>query len=226
MMVNYHIYQLKAIAIALTLGGGFIDAYTFMEKGGTLAAGQTGNLVFFGIDMARHNLPGIWTKLLTFLAFIIGLSLTTVIAEKGKLKYWRAWALCPLTVLCVIVGCIPDNVPNAFVVPLLSFGMAMQNVAFDKIEGEGYNNIFATGNLKIAVIQLTKYYLTGDRKLRKSGINFLYLVVGFAIGACLAAICDQYFHQKTIWIASLYLMIVNAFYMRSAFKKQSHPSST
>lgn len=214
-----HIYQLRAFAIALTLGGGFIDAYTFMEKGGTLAAGQTGNLVFFGIDLARHNLPGIWTKSLTFFAFIIGLYLATIISERSKLKYWRAWALCPLTLFCVVIGFLPENTPNVFVVPLLSFGMALQNVAFDKIEGEGYNNIFATGNLKIAVIQLTKYQLTHKQELKRRGLNFLYLVIGFAIGAGLAALCDVYMHQKTIWIASLYLLIVNAIYMRYAFKK-------
>lgn len=42
-----HLYQLRELALAFTFCGGFIDAYTFMERGGTLAAGQTGNIIFF-----------------------------------------------------------------------------------------------------------------------------------------------------------------------------------
>ena len=216
-----HIEQVKGMALALTLGGGFIDAYTFMERGQTLAAGQTGNLVLFGIDLARHDLPGIWTKVFTFLAFIIGLSLATIIAHKKNSRYWRALALCPLTLFCIIIGFIPKDIPNVFVVPLLSFGLAFQNIAFDKIEGEGYNNIFATGNLKIAVVQLTKYGLTKEKNFLIKGRNFLYLVLAFTVGACLSAICDTYFHQATIWLASLYLFIVNGIYMFFILKKKT-----
>ena len=41
-----HLYQLKELALAFTFCGGFIDAYTFTERGGNLVAGQTGNIIF------------------------------------------------------------------------------------------------------------------------------------------------------------------------------------
>nr|WP_309600684.1 hypothetical protein [Limosilactobacillus fermentum] len=40
--------------------------------------------------------------------------------------------------------------------------MAMLNLAFDKIEGLGYNNVFSTGNLKKAVTGWCAYFLEGD----------------------------------------------------------------
>ena len=41
-----NIEQAKEMAAALTFCGGFIDAYTFIQRGQTLAAGQTGNIIF------------------------------------------------------------------------------------------------------------------------------------------------------------------------------------
>ena len=32
-----------------------MDAYTFMERGGTLVAGQTGNVVFLSVELIHHK---------------------------------------------------------------------------------------------------------------------------------------------------------------------------
>lgn len=49
---NPQLFQLREIGLALTFIGGFIDAYTFVQRGGVLAAGQTGNLIFLSVDIA------------------------------------------------------------------------------------------------------------------------------------------------------------------------------
>ena len=41
----------KFFACLLTFCAGFIDAYTFIERGGTLVAGQTGNVVFLSVEL-------------------------------------------------------------------------------------------------------------------------------------------------------------------------------
>ncbi len=56
---SFKLFQLKEIAIGLTFIGGFIDAYTYVQRGRVLAAGQTGNIVFLSVDIARQNLPGL-----------------------------------------------------------------------------------------------------------------------------------------------------------------------
>lgn len=67
---NFRLFQLREIAIALTFIGGFIDAYTFVQRGGVLAAGQTGNVIFLSVDVAQNNLPGILTKFFTMIFFV------------------------------------------------------------------------------------------------------------------------------------------------------------
>ena len=43
------------VALLLTFTGGFLDAYTFMLRGGTFANAQTGNIVMTGVNLAKGN---------------------------------------------------------------------------------------------------------------------------------------------------------------------------
>ena len=63
----------KAFACLLTMCAGFSDAYTFIERGGTLAAGQTGNVVFLSVGLIGHEISDVEVKLATMLAFMIGI---------------------------------------------------------------------------------------------------------------------------------------------------------
>lgn len=207
-----NLYQLRELAIALTFCGGYIDTYAFMERGNTMAAGQTGNIIFLGIDIAKHDVPGILAKVLSLVFFILGTALVAYISERHRTRYWRIYCVCPLILFCFITGFIPSSVPSALTVPPLSFGLAMQCAAFDKIEGQAYNNIFSTGNLKKSVTLIVHYWLRRDSEIRDQAITYLLLVVGFAGGAVFSGICDIYFGDKTIWGASLLLILLMYFY--------------
>lgn len=207
-----HLYQLRELAIAFTFCGGFIDAYTFMERGGTLAAGQTGNIIFFGMNIAKHNLPGLATKVATFFAYILGLIVVTIISSKVKSKYKRIYCILPIMFVSVVVGFIPNTVPNFYIVPFLAFGIAMQTVAFNKVEGLGYMNTVSTGNLRKAVVAWTRYFVDHDSSQIKAGTNYLLLVVGFICGATVSAILDNFLKVHTIWVAAALLAVINFFY--------------
>lgn len=43
------------LGILLAIVGGFLDAYTFIERGGVFANAQTGNIVLFGVEASRGN---------------------------------------------------------------------------------------------------------------------------------------------------------------------------
>ena len=41
--------------IILSVVGGFLDAYTYIARGGVFANAQTGNIVLFGIECAHKE---------------------------------------------------------------------------------------------------------------------------------------------------------------------------
>ncbi|ARW22361.1 YoaK family protein [Levilactobacillus brevis] len=216
------LFQLREIAMGLTFIGGFIDAYTFGQRGGVLAAGQTGNLIFLSVDIAQHNLPGVLTKLLTVVFFILGV--VTVGLLNYRLRptshYWRLPTLLAEFVVCLVVGGLPETVPNLIVTPPMAFVMAMQTTAFGHIEGHGYNNVFSTGNLKKATSALTDYFIYRQPGTLTTGIIYGGLVVSFAGGAIISALLQGWLLGRTIWCAAGLLLIVGGYYTWLLFKRQ------
>ena len=67
---KYRPSESRILATALTFSAGFIDAYTYIQRGHTLSAGQTGNVIFFASAFADHNIAGMLNRATTFIAFI------------------------------------------------------------------------------------------------------------------------------------------------------------
>ena len=51
------------LGVLLAAVGGFLDAYTYVTRGGVFAGAQTGNVVLLGVDVAG----GRWVEALVFL---------------------------------------------------------------------------------------------------------------------------------------------------------------
>lgn len=211
---SFKLFQLREIAIGLTFIGGFIDAYTFVQRGHVLAAGQTGNIVFLSVDIARHNLPGIVTKFMTMVFFCLGIIVVEILKHKNnRSHYWRLTSLVAEFVICIVVGFLPKTVSNLYVVPPLAFAMAMQNISFDQIEGLGYNNVFSTGNLKKAIISFVEYFYHHRRGNITTAKIYFELVLGFSAGAIVSALLQKWLFLKTIWVVPVLLILVGGYYM-------------
>lgn len=206
------IAQTKQIASAITFCGGFIDAYTYIQRGHTLAAGQTGNIIFFSSALANGNIVGMVNRLSTILAFILGLIIVTIIHAHSQSHYWRIFEMIPIIVICIIVSFLPKNVPDYYVVPALAIGLSMQNGAFRKIEGLGYSSGFTSGNLKKTVLAWSQYYFDKDTNQREPALNYSLLVVSFALGAIISALLQKILKNYTLLVAAGLLILINAFY--------------
>ncbi|MCY9807552.1 YoaK family protein [Lentilactobacillus senioris] len=212
------LYSTQFMANALVAIGGFIDAYTFVQRGGVMAAGQTGNIIFMSVNVVNRDFLGVKTKLATMLAFALGCFIGQIIKEVHKTHYWRIPTLILETLVFFIVGWLPTSLPNVAIVPALAFVMAMQTTTFNEIEGQGYNNVFSTGNLKKSMVGLASYLFTKNRKQLKSGLTFLGLVLSFAIGAMISAVMQNYFGLATIWWACGFLALLTIGYMIAIYR--------
>lgn len=207
------IAQSRQMALILTFCGGFVDAYTYILRGNTLSAGQTGNIIFFATSLANGNLDGIINRGFTIIGFILGLVIVTLIKSFSKNFYWRVFEMIPLFVISIFVGFLPTSFPNYIIVPLTAFGMAMQSGAFRKIEGLGYSNVFTSGNLRKSILSWSTFYIEGDENERQPAENYTLLVLAFALGAIVSALLQKVFGIKTIWFASFILAITNLIYI-------------
>lgn len=188
-----HLFQLREIGLGLTFIGGFIDAYTFMQRGGVLAAGQTGNLIFLSVDVARRDLPGVVTKLVTVIFFIIGVTLVGLLEHRlgARSHYWRLPILIAELVVCLMVGMLPATVSNAMVVPPLAFVMAMQTTAF--------RQSLVTAIITCSLPAISKGNDCADKLLvdrRAYGIGHWPRILGISVELCCGGHCFR--HPATV----------------------------
>ena len=197
----------KAFACLLTMCAGFSDAYTFIERGGTLAAGQTGNVVFLSVGLIGHEIADVEVKLATMLAFMIGIFLMTVFQRLFSHSVWRLSTLVPLVLTTLVAGFLPKEVPNVLIVPFFGLSLGIVAISFGEVDSYAYNHSFMTGNLKKTMVAYGNF--VRDRKMEFfwESLFMTSLIGSFVGGAILSTFLIQYYGLRTIWFVSLVLTL-------------------
>ncbi|WP_033585954.1 YoaK family protein [Streptococcus sp. oral taxon 058] len=206
--------QSKRLALFLTFCAGYVDAYTFIVRGNTLVAGQTGNVVFLSVGLIQHNVSDASTKVMTLLAFMMGVFLLTLYKEKLRIVKKPILSLIPLAVLSLIIGFVPQTVDNIYLVPPLAFCMGLVTTAFGEVSGIAYNNAFMTGNIKRTMLAFGDYFRTKHTPFLREGLIFVSLLSSFVFGVVFSAYLTIYYQEKTILGVPLMMSI---FYLSMLF---------
>ena len=204
----------KRLALFLTFCAGYVDAYTFIERGNTLVAGQTGNVVFLSVGIVQHNVADAEVKILTLLSFMLGVFLLTIYKEKLKIVKKPILSLVPLGVLSLIIGFVPLTVDNHFIVPPLAFCMGLVTTAFGEVSGIAYNNAFMTGNIKRTMLAFGDYVRTKHTPFLREGLIFVSLLSSFVLGVVVSAYLSIFYEEKTILGIPI---IMSIFYLSMLF---------
>jgi uncharacterized membrane protein YoaK (UPF0700 family) len=198
------------VGILLAIVGGYLDAYSYISRGGVFANAQTGNIVLMGIHLAE----GAWRKTLYYMipivAFIIGILLSELIKTVYKNKtyiHWRQIVILIEIFVIVVVAFIPEGSLNTYANILVSFICAMQVEAFRKIDGNAAATTMCTGNLRSATELLFHYRLTKDITLLHRSLKYYGIIVAFVIGAIAGTIGTYYLNVKSVLICSIILLV-------------------
>ena len=190
--------QSKRLALFLIFCAGYVDAYTFIVRGNTLVAGQTGNVVFLSVGLIQHNVSDASAKVMTLLAFMMGVLLLTIYKEKLRIVKKPILSVIPLAVLSLIIGFVPQTVENIYLVPPLAFCMGLVTTAFGEVSGIAYNNAFMTGNIKRTMLAFGDYFRTKHTPFLREGLIFVSLLSSFVFGVIFSAYLTIYYQEKTI----------------------------
>lgn len=175
-----------------------MDAYTFIVRGNTLVAGQAGNVVFLSVELIQNNVSDIRDKLLTLIAFMMGVFLLTIYKEKLRIVKKSILSLIPLAILSIIIGFVPQTVDNIYLVPPLAFCMGLVKTAFGEVSGIAYNNAFMTGNIKRTMLAFGDYFRTKHTPFLREGFIFVSLLSSFVLGVVFSVYLTIFYHEKTI----------------------------
>ena len=181
-----------AIASVFAVVGGFLDAYSYLARGGVFANAQTGNVVLFGVRAAAGDWTSAWETLPAILAYMCGVAAARLLRVRPQKHTFRATLICQALELLVLLGLLFSGkfVPDICAVSLIAFSAALQNTSFSNIGPWQFNSAMTTSNLRNAVsgwVQLTLGET--DPKLRGEAIVGSVVLLCFVAGALLGGIC-------------------------------------
>ena len=200
------------LGILLAIVGGFLDGYTFICRGGVFANAQTGNIVLVGIDAAKGDFVQAFMALLPILAFIVGIIVTEKIKDfefpsSASITYSEQIIIIIEVTVLFIVGFIPNTMPNAFATLPISFVSSVQIASFSKLVDSPYSTTMCTGNLRTASQAAYKAFIKKDNNSALKTKRYMTIIFSFIIGACFSGFLTLLFGVKSIWFASLILII-------------------
>ena len=79
-------FLLLLVISLLAIGGGFIDAYTYLIRDGSFATMQTGNLIFLTLHLLSNDISSIKRFLFPIISFVIGTIFIVIIRNYMKKK--------------------------------------------------------------------------------------------------------------------------------------------
>lgn len=190
-------------AVLLTAVGGFLDAYTFVARGGVFANAQTGNVILLSIELSGRHWFAALEHLWPILAFVVGIAIAYFV--KGEVAHSKVthpirWTILALAVVLAIVAFVPDTVPNALVTIPIAFVAAMLMELFRTVGQLSYMAIATTGNLMRFTEAAYGGFIERNRESRRSTAVYSAIVGSFALGAVIGAITTRWLHEPAALI--------------------------
>ncbi|MEG0729644.1 MAG: YoaK family protein [Anaerovoracaceae bacterium] len=197
------------IGAFLAIAGGYLDAYTYLMRGGVFANAQTGNIVLLGINIMEKDFVKAFSYLVPIGFFMIGIFVANIIKNTHRLSaiHWRQVVL-GIEILGVIgVGLLPMGRLDFLANALVAFVCSLQVESFRKVNGLAFASTMCTGNLRSGTAAaFDGIWLRQKSHFEKSGKYFG--VVGFFIlGGIIGAFASKYLGGTGVFWAAIPLLV-------------------
>jgi uncharacterized membrane protein YoaK (UPF0700 family) len=198
-----------AEGVLLAAVGGFLDAFTFIRFG-VFANAQSGNVVLFGVFVARAE----WSTALRHLApvavFLVGVATVESLgrpASRARLRRPFRVALGAEIVGLAVVAALPDSSPELVITLTVSFIAAIQFATFRTLVDTAYTSLLASGNLRTMSVELHRWIVERDELSGRRAARFGLVIVGFIVGAVVGAVSTNHLGNAAAAIPAGLLLV-------------------
>ena len=198
-----------AVAVLLSMSGGFLDAFTWLSYHGVFSSSQTGNVVFLGMYAALGKWHEAVRHLPPIAAFVAGAWIAFRIRARG-------FSLVVEIVFLAIVMLLPSGTPDPLIVFGIAFSSAMQTASFGFVERWNYSSVTVTGNLLRSLEQLA----IKPNPLALHGAKVLLTIcVAFLVGAAAGSFVTQ--HLGKYGVAMPIALLAFALWLSPRYRVQA-----
>lgn len=212
------------LGAVLALAGGFLDAYTYICRGGVFANAETGNIVLMGLKLAEGDLKSALNYLIPITAFACGVLASELVKKKfrsGAVLHWRQITVALEIIILAAISFVPStDKNNIYTNALVAFAASLQVQSFRVISGVALTTTMCTGNLRSATEYLFSAVSKKDRISLIKSAKYFFIIGFFIAGAIAGAFAARLLNIKAALVAAGLLAIPFALMFVDQDKKQ------
>ena len=197
-------------ALLLTLANGFLDAHTYLARGGVFANVQTANVIFSAIDVSERKWAAGLAHVWPLLAFIAGMLLASHI-KSGRMErivpHSLRWTMGVQAVALAIIGFVPASVAHTYVTVPISLLAAVQIGLFRNVGDLAYLPVATTGNMMRFMESAYDGFVEKRSASRRAVLVYGTLILAFGCGALIGAIASGAWGVHAIWLPAGFLAV-------------------
>ena len=205
-MKQYQMSEALPVGLCLALGGGMLDAYSYLQRGQVFATAETGNSVLLSINLSMANWSQALHYLLPVLAFFAGVLSTELLRRRldrnGSWLHWRQYLLLVECLAVVVVSLLPQSM-NPLANIIISFASAIQVDSFRSFNGCGCATTMCTGNLRSGTEHLYHWLFHRQGTALDKAKVYYGLILAFITGALICGLLSGFGGRQTVLIACI-----------------------
>ena len=195
------------MGVIMALAGGFMDAYSYIGRGGVFANAQTGNMLLAAVNLSSGDPSSSLRHLFPVIAFALGIMMADLVHERFvSVLHWRQETVLVEAAILFVVSYLPES-QNLLANCLTSLACGMQVESFRKIHGHGIATTMCIGNLRSALQNVDDFIITHNRGFLLNGLLYFGVIATFMTGAVLGNACIGWFGLRAIAVASALLAL-------------------
>ena len=201
------------VGIFLALSGGFMDAYSYINRGKVFANAETGNIILMALKVCEGKFFEAVNYLIPIISFAVGVAICEIIKyrkERINMIHWRQILVLFEIFAFIVVGFLPQEM-NRVANSIISMISGIQFATFPKIRGTAIATTMCTGNLKTGTQNMYRGIKTGDRSAIEKGLYYYVCILVFIAGTAIGYFAVKLMAEKAIFLAAL--AMINIFIM-------------
>ena len=200
------------VGIFLALSGGFMDAYSYINRGKVFANAETGNIILMALKVCEGKFFEAVNYLIPIISFAVGVAICEIIKyrkERINMIHWRQILVLFEIFAFIVVGFLPQEM-NRVANAIISMISGIQFATFPKIRGTAMATTMCTGNLKTGTQNMYRGIKTGDKSAIEKGLYYYVCILVFILGTTVGYFAVKLM-AKAIFLAAL--AMINIFIM-------------
>ena len=201
------------VGVFLALSGGFMDAYSYINRGKVFANAETGNIILMALKVCEGKFFEAVNYLIPIISFAVGVAICEIIKyrkERINMIHWRQILVLFEIFAFIVVGFLPQEM-NRVANSIISMISGIQFATFPKIRGTAMATTMCTGNLKTGTQNMYRGIKTGDKSAIEKGLYYYVCILVFILGTMVGYFAVKLMAEKAIFLAAL--AMINIFIM-------------